>query len=731
MLVKPARASRRLDLAALLLAALARTAAGEEIQRLKRLSLEELLDVPITAASGLPERPSDTPWSAHVVTEETIRARGYATLLDLLEDMPQFEIQHKDSETRRNIVSVRGLFGNERLLILYDGVRVTPPSGNIYALSTQFSLRGAKRVEIVVGPMSALYGPDAVSGVINIVTKKGGDLGGARLSGGYGSYGTSDVSASAGASFLGGAEFSATAHRYASDEPFLPGRYPGDFSAAPPVPARPYDAGSGSLFFHGRLNLGLLETGWLRMDESHSSATGVKPEFSLYDEDARFQTVYDTFYAKHSFFSDDYRWKLDTHAAFHSYEIDPESRFINSFSNFRDAYKYGYDRTFEFREQVTYRLAAEASLIAGVSYEDHASLAYSADLDHPFDPGRSADSQGYLYTGSDVVDLNGNPLGIPVDFHYLQYRNLGAFAQLGLKRDSWSVMLGARYDHHTGYGDAVNPRIGVVFEPREKLAVKANYGEALLTPSPFRTHGHFGSFTPTTNGLGQITGLQSFFFHLTNPGLRPEKLRAWDAGASYRFTEGFWATLNGYYTEVTRLIQDDVVTGPGTFKGWPVAAVERAVNRGFARTYGATARVDALARAGRWTFKPNAAYTYSAGGVSGDVLAYSARHSVHTGVEAGRGKLTFYPRLIYRGRTYSAAKDPQGGLQSAAPYALVSVFARYSDIITRPLRLSSYLGVTNLFNLRYRNAAFTPGSVGFPAAPQDPIRVAGGLEVEF
>ncbi|MBI2385829.1 MAG: TonB-dependent receptor [Elusimicrobia bacterium] len=729
--MKPARPPRRLDLAALLLAALARAAPGEEIQSLKRLSLEELLDVPITVASGLSERPSGAPWSAHVVTEETIRARGYATLLDLLEDVPQFEIQHKDSETRRNIVSVRGLFGNERLLILYDGVRVTPPSGDIYALSTQFSLRSAKRVEIVVGPMSALYGPDAFSGAINIVTKKGGELEGARLSGGGGSYGTSDVSASGGISFLRGAEFSAAAHRYASDEPFLPSRYPGDFAAAPPIPARPYEAGTGSLFFHGRLNLGLLETGYLRMDESHSSATGVKPEFSLYDKDARFLTVYDTFYAKHSFLTDDESWKLDTHAAFHSYEIDPKSRFINSFSNFRDAYKYAYDRTFEFREQVAYRLAAESSLVAGISYEDHSSLAYSSDLDRPFDTGRSAPSQGFLYPGSDVVDLNGKPLGIPVDFHYLQYQNIGAFVQLGLKQERASVTLGARFDHNTRYGDAANPRIGAVFEPVERLTLKANYGEAFVAPSPFRTHGHFGSFTPTTNGLGQITGLQSFFFTLPNPGLRPEKLREWDAGVSYRFTEAVWGNLNGYYTEVTHLIQDDVVSGPGVFKGWPVAAIANSVNRGFSRTYGGTARIDALAHAGAWSFKPNAAYTCSAGSVDGGVLAYSARHSVQAGLEAGRGKLTMYPRVIYRSRTYSATKDPQGGLQSAAPYALVNVHVRYKDIVTTPFRLSSYIGVTNLFDLRYRNAAFTAGSVGFPAVPQDPLRVAGGLELEF
>lgn len=722
---------RRPLLASLILTSIPLAAAGGEVRRLKQLSLEELLDVPITAASQLAERPSGAPWSAHVVTEETLRARGYSTLLDLLEDLPQFEVQHKDSETRRNIVSVRGLFGNERLLILYDGVRVTPPSGNIYALSSQFSLRDAKRVEIVLGPMSALYGPDAFSSVINIVTKKGGELSGARLMGAGGAYGTTDASLSAGTSLPGGGEFAATAHRYASDEPSMPRYYPGDFAGRPPVPARPFDAGTGSLFAHARLTLRGFETGFLHMEETHPSATGVRPEFSLYAGPARFHTHASSLYAKHAFVTDDELWRLDSQASYRSHEIDPQSRFINSFSLFRDAYKYAFDRTFELREQLTLRVSDEVPLVLGLSYEDNSSLAYSADLDHPFDPSRSADSQGFLYPGSDVTDLNGAPLGIPVDFHYLQFQNLGAFAQLGFKRPGLSAALGARFDHNTRYGDAVNPRAGVAWEPAERLTLKVNYGEAFLAPSPFRSHGHFGSFTPTTNGLGQVTGLRSDFFSLPNPGLRPEKLREWDAGASWRFTEGLWGALNGYYAEVTDLIQDDVVSGPGTFKGWPIAAVSGSVNRGFARTHGVTARLDALTRAGRWALKPNAAYTYSDGRVDGEVLAYSARHSVQAGLEAECGKVSLYPRLVLRGRTYSATKDPQGRLQSSAPYVLVNTHLRYSDIVTEPLRLAAFLGVSNLFDSRYRNAAFTAGSVGFPAAPQDPRRVVGGVEVAF
>lgn len=738
--------------------------AAQETAELMRLDLEELIDVPIVAASSRPEPPSQTPASAHVVTEATIRARGYRTLLDLIEDLPQFEVQHHGSERRGNTLSVRGLTGNERLVVLYDGVRVTPPSGNPYPLGRQFSLAGAKRVEVVTGPMSALYGADAFSAVVNVVTKSGGEMAGAGLAGAYGQYDTSDAALWAGgaldtvpwrkeAPFLTGAQIAVTAHRSASAEPFLPGRYPDDYAwfhdqyqkgtmrtspfAAPTVvtavPVRPYDAGTDALFLHARLTLRDLELGYLRMRESHSSAAGVKPDFSLYVREAVFRTHYSALYGKHVYESPDERWRLDSALSHYLYEIDPQTRFINNFSLYRDAYKYAADRTLSFSEKLSLELADASSLVLGLSYDDHATLPYTADLPSPFDRDKSPASQGFNYPGSEISDLNGKSLAVPQDIHFLQYQNIGSFLQLQHKEwDRLQATLGARYDHNTRYGDSVNPRVGVVVRPVDKLAVKVNYGEAFVAPSPDRSHLHFGSFVPAKNGLGQVTGLKSFFFELPNPGLRPEKLRAWDAEASYRFTPGLWASVGGYHTETTDLIQDDVDVGAGSFKGWPVDLVAlSAVNRGFARSYGGTARLDALARSGAWTFKPNAAYSYSAGEVAGNVLPYSAKHAVQAGLELGRGRWTAYPSLYYRHRSYSVRKDPAGNLQSSAPYVLLNLHARCADIAVGRYRLAAFLKVTNLTDLRYRNAGFSVSTVGFPAVPQDPRRVLAGVSAEF
>ncbi|MCK5584041.1 MAG: TonB-dependent receptor plug domain-containing protein, partial [Elusimicrobiales bacterium] len=101
------------------------------------LTLEDLLDIPIKASSFTDEKPSESAALAHVITEETIRARGYATLLDLLEDVPQVEIAHLAGTDTNNILTVQGINGNERIQIFIDGIRVTPVSGNFYALGRQ------------------------------------------------------------------------------------------------------------------------------------------------------------------------------------------------------------------------------------------------------------------------------------------------------------------------------------------------------------------------------------------------------------------------------------------------------------------------------------------------------------------------------------------------------------------------------------------------------------------
>jgi len=110
--------------------------------------------------------------------------RRYRTLTDALRSVPGFYIDHSGIKEQ---VFLRGVA--DSFLMLIDGVPMANDSSNIdYPRGPDLSLDYVEKVEIVRGPGSALWGADAFSGVINVVTRKGGDAEGLTLSAEAGSF---------------------------------------------------------------------------------------------------------------------------------------------------------------------------------------------------------------------------------------------------------------------------------------------------------------------------------------------------------------------------------------------------------------------------------------------------------------------------------------------------------------------------------------------------------------
>lgn len=128
----------------------------------------EELDV-VTVASRHPESPSAAPAMATVVTRQTIEERGYQTLAELLADQPGFFML---GQGRGTTPYLRGI--ENGILFLYDTVPITTDvTKNMYPLGRELSLDGVSRVEIVRGPGSVLWGPDAFAGIVNVVPMRG------------------------------------------------------------------------------------------------------------------------------------------------------------------------------------------------------------------------------------------------------------------------------------------------------------------------------------------------------------------------------------------------------------------------------------------------------------------------------------------------------------------------------------------------------------------------------
>jgi outer membrane receptor protein involved in Fe transport len=150
-----------------------------------QLSLGQLLDPGITTASRILERATEAPATVYVITSADIRARGYSTLVDVLRDLPGMEVVEQYYSEQGTLVPVRGVVGNNKIVLLVNGMRVNPPGGEELMIRGDVSVRFADQIEVIYGPGSTLYGQDAISAVINIKTRSPGDVTVEAL-GGYG-----------------------------------------------------------------------------------------------------------------------------------------------------------------------------------------------------------------------------------------------------------------------------------------------------------------------------------------------------------------------------------------------------------------------------------------------------------------------------------------------------------------------------------------------------------------
>ena len=130
---------------------------------------EELERQRITVVTGsrTERRAADTIVPTEVITRQQIEQLGVRDLPQLLQQHPGVEMVYTNRGTG---IRLQGL-DPEYVLILVDGQRISGRSGSITDIS-RFSLREVERVEIVKGPGAALYGADAMGGVINLITRR-------------------------------------------------------------------------------------------------------------------------------------------------------------------------------------------------------------------------------------------------------------------------------------------------------------------------------------------------------------------------------------------------------------------------------------------------------------------------------------------------------------------------------------------------------------------------------
>ena len=145
---------------------------------LSRLSLEELANVEITSVSKRPEALSGAPAAVYVISNDEIRLSGADTLPEALRLAPNLQVARLSASGYG--ISARGFNHStgtsNKLQVLIDGRSIyTPLYSGVFWDAQRVMLDDVERIEVISGPGGALWGANAVNGVINVITRKAAD----------------------------------------------------------------------------------------------------------------------------------------------------------------------------------------------------------------------------------------------------------------------------------------------------------------------------------------------------------------------------------------------------------------------------------------------------------------------------------------------------------------------------------------------------------------------------
>jgi iron complex outermembrane receptor protein len=493
--------------------------AEEPAAELTDLSLEELMNVPVSGASRFVQPQSQAPSSVTVVTRDDIKKYGYRTLADILRSLRGFQVTN---DRAYSYVGVRG-FGrtgdyNTRILLLVDGHRVNE---NMYdsvyvGHDALLDIDLIDRVEFIRGPGSSLYGNNAFFGVVNIITRRGGEgVKGVELSASAGSLDSFSGRATYGGRTTGGLSSLLSASWY--DSAGERNLYYREFDDPTTNNGLAHD-------LDGEQSVNLLATlSWkdLTLQAAHSGRKKQVPtaSYGAIFNDPRFET-------------DDFRSYLDFKYD-HPAAGDATGVLARLFVDHEDYYALlPYDsgagsvvnRDMARNDwwggelQGSKLLLKRHFVIAGAEYQRNISQRFEnhdidpyyqvISIDHPTD--RWA---GYL---QDEIEL-------PASFR---------------------LNLGIRHDEYQTFGGETTPRVALIWNPSSGSTVKLLYGEA------FRAPNHYEIFfdSPAYAMVG-------------NPELKPEKIRSYEAVAEQFIGDHLRLTVSAFTNRISNLIQQ--VTDPG------------------------------------------------------------------------------------------------------------------------------------------------------------------------
>lgn len=486
------------------------------------------------------------PASTQVITQEDIKRGGATSVRNALSMYANIFQKSKVRGGGHDII-IRGM-ETKHSLVMVNGRRISNEAdasglGNAMSLD-RININDVEKIEIVRGPSSALYGSEAMGGVLNIITKPSKEQ-----------------------TLLTGLEHTSedTSHWWHADT----GRI-GNFSMT-------FDAR------FNKINRSMLDTA--TESDPYGTAQTYNASLNYYVNDHSYVNAYMDYYSQHlktdtgtptmkpitlttssgkmslsgqamlegtgskaykqknygiswNGKTDKNDWQIQAYMSKFNWSTTSNTKVLGSIPpagmegmfNFLLQKKNTYD--FNHDEHNMWAIEGRDSL----RVNDHHRVTFGAEYVKDKVAGTGLGSNG---DGVHSITENGKTKSSSEK----TLSSYAAYLQDEIEYGKWFIVPAIRYDHHSAYGSHTSPKIGVTYNATDHFRIKANYGDGFKAPSVSQLY----------YDLDMEMG-RGNWVHLTgNPNLKPEKSKSWDLGVEAEFGKGY-GSLTFFDNDVDNLI---------------------------------------------------------------------------------------------------------------------------------------------------------------------------------
>jgi len=529
--------------------------AEENPHDLTEMSLENLMNIEVYSASKYLQSSAEAPASVTIITSDDIRKYGFQSLAEILQSVRGFYVTY---DRNYSYAGIRG-FGrtgdyNTRVLLLIDGHRLNDDVYDEALLGTEFPLDVdlIDRVEVIRGPSSSLYGSNAYFGVVNVITRRARDVGGAEASTDLGSFGTYKGRLTYGHRFKKGlsAVLSTSFYRSQGQRRLFFSEFDNPATnngIAENADGDRFGQVFGSAAYRGFTLQGVYGSRRKQIPTASFGTVFDDPRTRTSDQEGYLDLQYDHTFRREIVFSGRLYYDqmgYDGHYVYNYSQTSTPNIVVNN--DFASGKRWGEDL------KLTKQLLEKHKVVLGSEYRDN------------FEQGQ------------------GNFDFDPFTQYLDDRRSSNIWAAYGQDeftvRNGLMLYFGARYDYYSTYGGSASPRLGAIYSPLQKTTFKVLYGRAFRAPNAYELY---------YQAAGQVG----------NRALRPEEIRTAEVVFEQHVRNHSLITADIFENRISRLIgQRPVASGALQFQ-----------NISAARARGAEVELESQWASG---FKVQVAYTF-------------------------------------------------------------------------------------------------------------------------